>query len=417
MPYSPERACPPNNPSANNPSPPQDPNFPRSKLGGSALGCACGGVFFAVKEPGTPWDPLPVPAPVYCTKGHGVARQGLPPLHCLVRGGALCLWASTGGRLRLNRISVDASTVMSEVWVQPELTSEQISSQSSSSLPTFSFNTTAEEVATALAAEIQGKNVLITGTSINGIGFEAARVIAKHANLIKTLRNFPLQTSAASPLILDRWLLSAKPPQKSIHMRSPSMCVLIHNAAAVIGPFKLTADGLESQFGIDHLLASASQTYTPRVIFVSSAAHAMGTGVDFDAIAAPDREKYSITAAYCQAKSANILTAIELSKRSGGKINAYSLHPGGIYTNINQEESIPEMQALGILGPDGLPNKDKFQWKTIPEGAATTVAAAFDPRISDQPGAYLDDSTVANQAVVAHSSDPAIAARLWTVLN
>jgi hypothetical protein len=57
------------------------------------------------------------------------------------------------------------------------------------------------------------------------------------------------------------------------------------------------------------------------------------------------------------------------------------------------------MQALGVLGPDGLPNTEKFQWKTIPQGAATygeflttkirahlfcssTVAAAFDPRIS-----------------------------------
>jgi hypothetical protein len=43
-----------------------------------------------------------------------------------------------------------------------------------------------------------------------------------------------------------------------------------------------------------------------------------------------------------------------------------------IFTNIVQkEESIPGMQALGILGPDGQPNTEKFQWKTIPQGAAT----------------------------------------------
>jgi hypothetical protein len=53
------------------------------------------------------------------------------------------------------------------------------------------------------------------------------------------------------------------------------------------------------------------------------------------------------------------------------------------FTNITQkEEAVPELQALEILGPDGLPNTEKFQWKTIPQGAATTVAAAFDPRIS-----------------------------------
>ncbi|KAJ7908701.1 hypothetical protein B0H13DRAFT_1878473 [Mycena leptocephala] len=53
-----------------------------------------------------------------------------------------------------------------------------------SAIPAFSFITTADEVATAFSQEIKGKNVLITGTSLNGIGFETARVIAKHANLV-----------------------------------------------------------------------------------------------------------------------------------------------------------------------------------------------------------------------------------------
>ena len=77
------------------------------------------------------------------------------------------------------------------------------------------------------------------------------------------------------------------------------------------------------------LLASATPSYTPRVVFVSSAAHAAGSGVDFDAVENPKSDKYSVLAAYSSAKSANILTAIELSKRSKGAINAYSLHPGG----------------------------------------------------------------------------------------
>lgn len=123
--------------------------------------------------------------------------------------------------------------------------------------------------------------------------------------------------------------------------------MLIHNAAAAIGSFKLTSDGLESQIGTDHvgpflltklltpkLLASATSTYTPRVVFVASAAHAFGSGVNFATIASPDEGKYNSGDAYFQAKSANILTAIELSKRSGGKINAYSLHPGGRLISI-----------------------------------------------------------------------------------
>jgi NAD(P)-dependent dehydrogenase (short-subunit alcohol dehydrogenase family) len=120
------------------------------------------------------------------------------------------------------------------------------------------------------------------------------------------------------------------------------MKVLIHNAAAAIGSFKLTTDGLESQFGTDHvgpflltkllapkLLSSKAPSYTPRVVFVASSAHTFGTGVDFAVLTHPDPAKYQISDAYFQAKSANILTAIELSKRSKGAINAYSLHPGG----------------------------------------------------------------------------------------
>ncbi|KAJ6573384.1 hypothetical protein DFH09DRAFT_1312086 [Mycena vulgaris] len=70
-----------------------------------------------------------------------------------------------------------------------------------------------------------------------------------------------------------------------------------------------------------------------------------------------------------------------------------------------------------MLGPDGLPNREKWEWKTIPQGAATTVAAAFDPRINDKLGPYLEDSAVANdaRAVAAHSSDPAHAEKLWNI--
>ncbi|KAJ7666692.1 hypothetical protein DFH06DRAFT_1322661 [Mycena polygramma] len=164
------------------------------------------------------------------------------------------------------------------------------------------------------------------------------------------------------------------------------------------------------------LLVSATVIYTPRVIFVSSGAHAFGPGVNFDAIEHLNAERYTSFGAYFEAQSAIILTAKEVSKRSKGSINAYSLHPGIIFTNIHQrKEAIPGMQALGILGPDGLPNKEKIKWKTIPRGAATTVAAAFDPRISDKPGSYLNDATVPNESVAAHSSGPANAARLWTL--
>ncbi|KAJ7062258.1 NAD-P-binding protein [Mycena amicta] len=313
--------------------------------------------------------------------------------------------------------------------------------------PQFTFETTAEEVATAFASEIVGKNVLITGTSLNGIGFEAARVIAKYANLviITGYNEERLKLSEAEikkdlpPATIRRLTLdlsSLASVRKAAAEVSEPIHVLIHNAAAPLGPLKLTVDGLESQFATDHvgpflltklllpnLLRAATGGYTPRVVFVSSAAHAIGTapGVDLDFLKAPNLNMYTPHDVYYQAKSAMVLTASELSRRaeSKGTIHGYSLHPGIILTNITQRsDSIPAMQAMEIFGPDGKPltnATDGIPWKTIPQGAATIIAAAFDPRIATTPGpgGYLNDCVLANDRVAPHASDPKMAEKLW----
>ncbi|KAJ6554928.1 hypothetical protein DFH09DRAFT_1318433 [Mycena vulgaris] len=311
------------------------------------------------------------------------------------------------------------------------------------SLPIFSFTTTAEEVATAFAHEIKGKNVLLTGTSINGIGFETARAIAQHANLlIITGHNAErlklaeeaikkdLPSANIRPLILDLSSLAAiRKAAAEVNAYPEPLHVLIHNAAAPVGVFKLTIDNLERQMATDHigpflltkllspkLLATRTADYTPRVVFVSSMGHGFGTGVNFNTFGKPEPAGYEPMEAYYQAKSANVLTAIELSKRSKGHINAYSLHPGTIYTNIMQrEEGVAGLQALGALDADGLPLEGKFAFKTIPQGAATTMVAAFDPGLNDKPGAYLSDCTAANHLIAPPSSDPANAEKLWTL--
>ncbi|KAJ6552052.1 hypothetical protein DFH09DRAFT_1167782 [Mycena vulgaris] len=311
------------------------------------------------------------------------------------------------------------------------------------SLPTFTSETTGEEVVNVFADQIQGKNVLITGTSLNGIGFEAARVIAKHANLVVitgyNLERLKLSEEAIKkdvpsanirPLVLDLSSLAAvRKAAAEVNAYSEPIHVLIHNAAAGGGPFKLTVDSFESQMATAHIgpflltkliapriLASGTASFTPRVVFVSSAAHARGSGIDLNTVGHPDPKKYTAFDAYFQAKSANILTAIELSKRSKGKIHAYSLHPGAIFTNITQkEESKADFQAAGIIGPDGLPNTEKYTWKTIPQGAATTVVAAFDTRLEEKSGAYLFDCVEANAQIALHSSDPVTAEKLWTL--
>ncbi|KAJ7633965.1 hypothetical protein B0H17DRAFT_510903 [Mycena rosella] len=291
------------------------------------------------------------------------------------------------------------------------------------SVPNFSSSTTADEVATAFSNEIKGKNVLITGTSLNGIGFEAARIISKYANLViitgynserLKLSEDAIKKDVPSanirPLLLDLSSLAAvRKAAVEFNAYLEPLHVLIHNAVAPAGPFKLTIDNLESQMATNHigpflltkllapkLLAAGSETYTPRVIFVSSIAQASGTGVNFSTLAHPAAEKYNSFDAYFQAKTANVLAAIELSKRAKGRLNAYSLHPGR------------------LLDSDGKPNP-QMPWKTMAQGAATTVAAAFDPRLDDTPGAFLSDCVEANKDLATHSSDPGNAEKLWTV--
>ncbi|KAJ7465024.1 hypothetical protein FB451DRAFT_1369964 [Mycena latifolia] len=311
------------------------------------------------------------------------------------------------------------------------------------SLPTFTSTTTAEEVASAFSSQIQGQNVLITGTSLNGIGFETARVIAKHANLViitgYNLERLKLSEEAIKkdvpsanirPLVLDLSSLAAvRKAAAEVNAYVELLHILIHNAAAGMGPFTSTVDGFETQMATAHigpflltkliapkLLASGTAAFRPRVVFVSGAAHAFCPGIDLKTVQHPDPAKYTSSDAYFQAKCANVLFAIELSKRAQGKIHAYSLHPGVIFTNITQkEETKAQLKALGILGPDGLPNTEKLEWKTMAQGAATTVAAAFDTRIEDKPGAYLYDCVEASVKIAPHSSDPVTAEKLWTI--
>ncbi|KAJ7183428.1 NAD-P-binding protein [Mycena filopes] len=309
----------------------------------------------------------------------------------------------------------------------------------------FTAATTAEEVATTFKEQIQGKNVLITGTSINGIGFEAACVLAKYANLViitgynserlkLSEEAIKKETPSANvrPLILDLTSLAAvRKAAAEVNAYTEPLHVLIHNAASSGGAYKLTVDNLEGQMATDHigpflftkllapkLLAAGTASYTPRVVHVSSEAHAFGPGVDlnFEWVARADPATYVAFPRYFGCKSANILSAIEISNRSNGKINGYSVHPGGILTNILQKEDTKaDFIEFGLLNPDGTPNTEKFAWKTIPAGAATTVAAAFDPALDASPGAYLADCVIANDKRAPHSADPASAAKLWTI--
>ncbi|KAJ7061256.1 hypothetical protein C8F01DRAFT_1288634 [Mycena amicta] len=319
------------------------------------------------------------------------------------------------------------------------------------SLPAFGFFSTAQDVASALSAQIVGKNVLITGTSLHGLGFETARAIAKYANLLiitghnsERLRlsydtiklELPCANVRALQLDLSSLASVRRAAQELVEDAEP-LHVIIHNAAATIGDFKLTEDGFESQLATNHigpflltklllpqLLASASTTagciWTPRIVYLSSIAHGLTHEHNLQFTAAmmrvPNQEMYEAFDIYSQTKAAAVLMAKAVTRSAAGKVHAFSVHPGVIFTNImKKEESLAPLRAQNILNEAGQPSSKVFpEWKNFEQGAATTVVAAFDPRIEYESGGYLSDCVMANQDIWPMCLDPAIGIALWS---
>ncbi|KAK6977158.1 short-chain dehydrogenase/reductase family protein [Favolaschia claudopus] len=321
---------------------------------------------------------------------------------------------------------------------------------STQTLPTFSFNTTAEEVGNVFADEIRGKTVLITGTSLKGIGFETARVIAKYAKLLiiagyneerlkLSEEGIKKETPTANiyRLTIDlSSLASVRKAAAEINALPDPLHVLINNAAATRTGFtlQLTADNIELQYATNHvgpwlltnllipkLLSSSSPSSSgntkPRIIFLSSDTHYWGPGVDFALLedpTAPERKvEFDAFKTYWGTKCTPILTASEVTRRTGGRVAGFSLAPGMIFTGALEEPAVAEvLKAGGFLSAEGKP-VEEHPWKTLEQGAATTMTAAFDTRFEDKGGAFLSDCNIKDAA--AHSTDPATAEKLWTV--
>ncbi|KAF2249580.1 NAD(P)-binding protein [Trematosphaeria pertusa] len=161
-----------------------------------------------------------------------------------------------------------------------------------------------------------------------------------------------------------------------------------------------TADGFETQFGVNHLshfllfvllrpalLAAATPYASSRALFLSSIGH-RGGEVDF--------ENYNLDGAYdkwkaySQSKTANLWTANEADRRYGGYgLRAFSVQPGGIQTGLLQHMSEEETQ--GLSGDPALAP----QFKSPEQGAATTVWGAISKSLDGMGGKYLEDVQIA----------------------
>ncbi len=291
--------------------------------------------------------------------------------------------------------------------------------------------------------DLAGKIAIVTG-GYSGIGTETTRALAAAGATVivparsaeKAKRNLQgiagIELAALDlidPASIDRFAAGFLASGRPIHM-------LINSAGVMAAPLTRDGRGYESQFAANHLghfrltvrlwpaLAKAGGA---RVVAVSSRGHCF-SGVDFDD---PNYERraYDKWQAYGQSKTANALFALALDRR--GKeagVRAFSLHPGAILTDLIRHLDDDDFKRFGITRqPDGsfdLGPQNEREFKTVPQGAATSVWCATSPRLDGLGGVYCEDCDIAEAVPADYTGmagvspwacDPALAERLWAL--
>ena len=307
----------------------------------------------------------------------------------------------------------------------------------------FGFDSTADEVLEG--EDLSGRTILVTG-GYSGLGKETARALAaKGGHLILSGRDATKLDATADEiatatgakvdtLVCDlASLASIRAAGTEARERFGHIDILINNAGVMAAPMDRTADGFETQFGTNHLghfqltkelMPLIEKGSAQRIVNLSSRGHHFGR-VDFDDPNYENRE-YEKWGAYGQSKTANVLFSKGLEDRFGGKgIHAYAVHPGGIQTNLgrhmtdqDREWMMGRMKKLAEESKDAAPRG----FKTIPQGAATTVWAATADELEGRGGLYAEDCHVADiddadptGGVRSYALDREDADRLWTL--
>ncbi|MFF2090013.1 SDR family NAD(P)-dependent oxidoreductase [Paenibacillus sp. NPDC058174] len=309
----------------------------------------------------------------------------------------------------------------------------------------YGAKSTAQEVVSSIS--LKGKNVIVTG-GYSGVGLETTRALAhagaqvflpvrsveKAGRFVQGIPNVEMHPmNLMDPDSIDdfaNWFLEKKLP---LH-------ILINNGGIMNPPLTRDARGYESQFSTNHLghfqltarlFPALKQAQGARVITVSSRAQRIG-GVLFDDPHFQHTE-YEGMRAYAQSKSANVLFTVwldQLGARYG--IRAFAVHPGLIpTTNIGTRNHkfdasifkkkmirlIPAiMRAFHITELINITKRLRKQsvsdqFKTIEQGAATTIWCAVSPELDGKGGVYCEDCNIA--VAVGVDSDSPFGVRPW----
>jgi len=302
----------------------------------------------------------------------------------------------------------------------------------------FGFATTASEV--IAGRDLRGQLAIVTGGH-SGLGLETSRVLAAAgATVVVPARNQRAADTALAGIanvstatldLMDDASIDAF--ARSFLAADPALHILVDSAGIMACPLARDAHGRESQFSTNHLghfrLAARlwpalHRARGARVVSVSSRGHRID-GIDFDDVQF-ERREYHKWKSYGQSKTANALFAVALDalgEKHG--VRAFSLHPGSIPTDLSRHLSAADMVAMGFRDEHGnIPTDKVSQYKTVPQGAATSVWCATSPQLDGLGGVYCDDCDIA--AVVASDDprqngvrpwacDPDAAERLWAL--
>jgi NAD(P)-dependent dehydrogenase (short-subunit alcohol dehydrogenase family) len=310
----------------------------------------------------------------------------------------------------------------------------------------FGANSTTDEVLSGV--NLQGKRILVTGVSA-GIGVETARSLAAHGAYVvgaaRDLRKAEAATAQVRQDAADNGggfelveldlgnLKSVRACADELVANGKPFDLVIANAGVMATPFGHTVDGFETQFGTNHLghfvlvnrITSLLKSGS-RLINLASSGHRY-SNVDLDD---PNFERtpYEPFLAYGRSKTANIQFAVAFDERHRQRgVRAAAVHPGGIQTELARHLDPSRIQSIvdqlnQQLAEEGKP---PFQFKTIPQGAATSVWAGVVARADEIGGKYCenchighivaDDVTISaiSEGVRGYALDSKLAAALW----
>ncbi|HWN31731.1 MAG TPA: SDR family NAD(P)-dependent oxidoreductase [Pseudonocardia sp.] len=297
----------------------------------------------------------------------------------------------------------------------------------------FGFSSTAAEVAKGV--DLSGRRAIVTGGA-SGIGVETARALAGvGAEVTLAVRDTRAGADVAAEITASTGNAAVRVVALDLADRSSvtafvadwagPLHLLVNNAGVMACPEQRTPQGWELQFATNHLghfalatglrgalAAGASSVGEARIVSVSSSGHQLSP-VIFDDVHFAFRP-YDPWLAYGQSKTANVLFAVEATRRwAGDGITANALMPGASYTNLQRH-----------TGGRGSGRTPAELFKSTQQGAATSVLLATSPQLQGIGGRYfvdcnetetVDSSTGTLAGVASYALDPANANRLWEV--